>query len=62
MHKENKESVLNGSEQGEQGKRVECVRTILYIITNCVCVRASVRPSDDVLGAFSVAEPATEIF
>ncbi len=34
--------------------------TILYIITNYVCVRASVRPSDDVLGAFSVAEPATE--
>jgi hypothetical protein len=31
---------------------------ILYIITNMVCVR----PSDDVLGAFSVAKPATEIF
>jgi hypothetical protein len=30
---------------------------ILYIITTvCVCVR----PSDDVLAAFSVAEPATE--
>ncbi len=31
---------------------------ILYIITNYVCVCAS----DDILGAFSVVEPATEIF
>jgi hypothetical protein len=28
MHEENNESVLNGSERGEQGKRVEWVRTI----------------------------------
>jgi hypothetical protein len=37
---------------------MEKLFNILYIITNMVCVR----PSDDVLGAFSVAEPATEIF
>ncbi len=31
-------------------------QNILYMNTNCVCVR----PSDDVLTVFSVAEPATK--
>jgi hypothetical protein len=39
----------------KEREAIACPR-ILYIITNCVCIR----PSDNVLGAFSVAEPAIE--
>jgi len=44
MHEENKESVLNGSERGEQGKRIEWVGTIY--LNMAITLKLSLKSGD----------------